>query len=231
MNIPILDLLPAPFVWIDIPGKGYSIGKYPITNAQFAKFIEAGGYSEPKWWMDKGWHKCEAGNWTQPPFWNDPIWNGLEQPVNGVSWYEAAAFCSWLSAATGENIMLPTEDQWQYAAQSDDGRAYPWGNDWDGSRCNNSVDQIGAGKTTPVRQFEGKGDSPFGVVDMVGNVWEWCLTGYDNNGNATNSNARYYALRGISWGGIYKETFRCTYRVMDSPYFRYETRGFRISRS
>jgi len=189
--MPSSALLPAPFAWIEIPGrKGktwqgapYQIAKYHVTNAQFRLFVDAGGYRERKWWTDAGWAAREREKWTEPRYWSDSKWNGNEYPVVGVSWYEAVAYCLWLSEALGEKIMLPTEDQWQYAAQGDDKRAYPWGNTWDGSRCNNRVGGQGIGKTTPVRQYEGKGDSPFGVVDMAGNVWEWCLTDYETKSN------------------------------------------------
>src|SRR5690606_8543992 len=116
-------------------------------------------------------------------FWDDSQWNGADYPVVGVSWYEAVAFCRWLSEATGEAITLPTEEQWQYAAQGDDGRKYPWGDEWDCTRCNNSVEPCHSDGTTPVRQYEGPGDSPFGVVDMSGNVWEWTLTEYESGVN------------------------------------------------
>ncbi|MFW5748981.1 MAG: formylglycine-generating enzyme family protein, partial [Chloroflexota bacterium] len=262
-----LSLMPAPFEWIEIPGgrgtmktdesgvtltiptEKYWISKYPITNAQFAKFIEAGGYRERRWWTDAGWDAREKGwepffkdtdnkwkvrvtnqPWTQPRYWTNSKWNGAEQPVLGVSWYEAVAFCLWLSDVTGEKIMLPTEAQRQYAAQADDGRAYPWGNDWDASRCNNNVDSKGIGKTTSVRQYEGKGDSPFGVVDMSGNVWEWCLTDYDNRTNYINSNATYRVLRGGSWNSSDTVYFRCDFRFRYIPYFRGNIGGFRLSR-
>ncbi len=224
-------LLPAPFDWIDIPGKGYSIAKYPITNAQFAKFIEAGGYKQKKWWTDAGWTQREKDAWTQPRSWTDSQWNGAEQPVVGVSWYESVAFCLWLSETTGEKIMLPTENQWQYAAQGDDGRDYPWGKQWDASRCNNNVDQKGIGKTTPVTQYKGKGDSPFGVVDMAGNVWEWCLTDYNNKTNDMNSSATDRVLRGGSWINSNSDFFRCDFRDWCYPHYWFDGWGFRISRS
>jgi formylglycine-generating enzyme required for sulfatase activity len=234
--------MPAPFDWIEIPNKGYSIAKYPITNAQFAKFIEAGGYKEPKWWTPDGWTKCQEGwhfangwkpsgkAWTQPRYWDDSQWIGPEHPVVGVSWYEAIAFCLWLSDVSGEKIMLPTESQWQYAAQGDNKREFPWGNEWDPNRCNNNVDQKGIGRTTPVRQYEGKGDSPFGVVDMVGNVWEWCLTDYAAEANDMNSNVTYRVLRGGSWSNYLTSMFHCAARGRNNPYGRSEFRGFRIAR-
>lgn len=239
-----LTLMPAPFDWIEIPKKGYRIAKYPVTNAQFATFIEAGGYKQQKWWTQAGWEAKAKGwarnsskstweetgtAWTQPRYWTDSQWNGAEQPVVGVSWYEAVAFCLWLSDVTGENIMLPTEDQWQYAAQGDDGRDYPWGNDWDCKRCNNSVKPCNSNVTTPVRQYEGKGDSPFGVVDMAGNVWEWCLTDYNNKTNDMNSYAAYRVLRGGSWYGNFTDLFRCDCRGRLNPHNGVYGDGFRVS--
>jgi formylglycine-generating enzyme required for sulfatase activity len=256
-----LDLLPAPFAWIEIPGgrgtmktdeakvtltvptERYWIAKYPITNAQFAKFIEAGGYRERQWWTEAGWKAREEGwhydngwkpsgqPWTQPRFWTDAAWNGAAQPVVGVSWYEAVAFCQWLSETTGERITLPTEAQWQRAAQGDDGRAYPWSNDWDCARCNNSVKPCDSSVTTPVRRYEGKGDSPFGVVDMAGNVWEWCSTDYASGSEDVNSHSEARVLRGGSWVSYNLDRFRAMFRFWDSPYGGTYGWGFRCARS
>jgi formylglycine-generating enzyme required for sulfatase activity len=237
-----LSLMPAPFDWIEIPKQGYSIAKYPVTNAQFRKFIEAEGYKNQQWWTQAGWKVREEGwhhdggwkpsgtPWTEPRYWRDSKWNGDTQPVVGVSWYESVAFCLWLSEVTGEKIMLPTEEQWQYAAQGADGRIYAWGPKWDASRCNNNVDQKGVGKTTPVTQYEGKGDSPFGVVDMAGNVWEWCLTDYQNKTNDINSEATYRVLRGGSWVNSSSDFFRCDSRDDWYPHYGFIINGFRVSR-
>ncbi len=243
-------LLPAPFSWVDIPaGKvklkvggylkadttfdvpAFSIARYPVTNAQFAKFVEAGGYRERQWWTEAGWEAREKG-WTAPRYWTDSKWNGADQPVVGVSWYEAVAFCKWLSATTGERIMLPTEGQWQRAAQGDDRRAYPWGNEWDCKRCNNSVEPCKSEVTTPVTRYEGeqKGDSFFGVTDMAGNVWEWCLTTY-KTGSESLEGEDARVLHGGSWylNGVGR--FRCDYRYRLFPQGRNDDGGFRISRS
>lgn len=244
-----IDLMPAPFGWIEIPGgrgalktddadvtlsipaERYWIAKYPVTNAQFAKFIEARGYDNDQWWTSEGWGYRQKEGWTAPRYWNDSKWNGAAQPVVGVSWYEAVAFCLWLSEITGEQIMLPTEAQWQYAAQGDDGWVYPWGSDWDCKRCNNSVSPCDSSVTTPVTQYEGKGDSPSGVVDMAGNVWEWCLTDYEQKTNEPNSNANRRVLRGGSWNDSYTRFFRCDYRGWDTPDDGDSYRGFRLARS
>ena len=215
-------------VTLSIPSQTYWMAKYPVTNAQYAKFIEAGGYSTQRWWTAQGWQTCQKRNWTQPRYWTDAKWKGPEQPVVGVSWVEAVAFCRWLSEMTGEKIMLPTEAQWQYAAQGDDGRAYPWGNAWDAGRCNNNVDGKGIGRTTPVQQYEGKGDSPFGVVDMAGNVWEWCSTSY-NTGRDDLDGTDLRVLRGGSWDLTLTDIFRCTFRYRFTPTHGNTYGGFRLA--
>jgi len=248
------DILPQPFAWIDIPAgqvtlegrKGsyipegetrtfdvpaFQIAKYPITNVQFAKFIEAGGYDNQRWWTDAGWNYRQKEGWQLPRYWNNDEYNSETQPIVGVSWFEAIAFCNWLNQASGmDNITLPTDQQWQRAAQGDDGRTYPWGNDWDCKRCNNPVKPCDSNVTTPVTQYEGKGDSPFGVVDMSGNVWEWCLTDYENKTNDVNISANTRVLRGGSWFSYVTDYFRCDYRDWFDPSLRSFNGGFRLSR-
>lgn len=244
-----IDLMPAPFDWIEIPGgKGtlktdeegitlatptqhYWMAKYPVTNAQYAKFIEAGGYNQANWWTATGWELCQKEKWTEPRFWQNVQFNHPTQPVVGVSWYESVAFCRWLSDHASEQILLPTEAQWQYAAQGSDQRNYPWGNQWDAERCNNNADQRGAGRTTSVSTYEGKGDSPFGVVAMAGNVWEWCLTNHHDQNNDININTDRRVLRGGSWGYMTTFNFRCYYRSWLNPYVGVNSLGFRLCRN
>ena len=236
------DLLPQPFDWIEIPGKGYSIAKYPVTNAQFKLFIDAGGYTNRQWWTDDGWEARAKGwqpkdrsfiemgtAWRQPRYWMDAKLNEAEQPVIGVSWYESVAYCRWLSDRTDENIRLLTDDEWQYAAQGNDWRAFPWGNEWDCQRCNNSVSPCQSDHTTPVRQYEGMGDSPFGVVDMAGNVWEWCLTDEESLTDDLSSAAKYRVLRGGSWVNGSTGRFRCGNRSGNSPVNGSYNIGFRLA--
>jgi formylglycine-generating enzyme required for sulfatase activity len=213
----------------------FAIAKYPITNAQFAKFIEAGGYQMKKWWTAEGWDVKEERNWMEPCYWKDNKWNGKLYPVVGVSWYEALAFSQWLSDMSGDKIFLPSEHQWQRAAQAlPDGRdsryAYPWGNDWNETSCNNAVGKDWQkNSTSPVTQFEGKGSSPCKVVDMVGNVWEWCLTNWETEAISIEK-ANIRVLRGGAWDCDSPEMFRVDCRFRDQPSHQYNTIGFRLVR-
>jgi formylglycine-generating enzyme required for sulfatase activity len=237
-------LLPAPFEMIPIPagkvtletGKtfdvpAFSIARYPVTNAHYRPFVSGGGYSEQRWWTRDGWAARQAGGWTQPRYWDDAKWNGDDDPVVGVSWYEAVAYCRWLSAQTGGQIALPTEQMWQRAAQGDKGWKYPWGNEWDGARCNNSVGQYNSDRTTPVTQYAGKdkGDSPFGVSDMAGNVWEWCITDYNTGDQDVNNRAAYRVLRGGAWNDDVADLFAAANRYGLSPVVRVNYFGFRFA--
>ncbi len=206
----------------------FVIAKYPITTLQFAQFINSGGYKEKKWWTEDGWRFRNEEAWTQPEAWNNKQSSNNEHPVVGVSWYEAVAFCTWLSKVTDEKITLPNETQWQHAAQGDDGREYPWAATWKYRYCNTI--ETGIQKTTPVRQYEGKGDSPFGVVDMVGNVWEWCRTDYDNGTNDVNRNSDWRVLRGGSW--LINQNFaHVSFRSCNPPNYRGNESGFRVVHS
>jgi len=245
MFLNMIDLMPAPFAWVAIPagtvtleaggsigvgGKtfevpAFSIAKYPVTNAQYAKFIAAHGYSERRWWTDEGWIEREKNTWTEPRHWQDAQWNQSDYPVVGVSWYETVAFCQWLGETAQEQVTLPSEQQWQRAAQGDNNRAYAWGNTFDKNCCNFNTQG-----TTAVMQYEGTGDSPFGVVDMTGNVWEWCLTAYESGTNYL-TGADGCLLRGGSWHGSFSDGLRVSVRNWDAPDIRYGSIGFRCTRS
>jgi len=196
-------ILPQPFDWCYIPaGKviltpddvldssiyikeyitvnlsPYWISKYPITNKQYMEFVKD-GYED------------------FPSMYPNSEFSGDNYPVVGVFWSFAIKFCQWLSNKTNQMILLPTDAQWQYAAQGDDGRKYPWGNNFDKNLSNTA--ESGIGKTTPVTQYP-NGASPFGVIDMVGNVWKWCLTEHDTGSNKIEIGMdNKHILRGGSW--------------------------------
>jgi formylglycine-generating enzyme required for sulfatase activity len=218
----------------------FEISKYPITNLQFKQFIDSGGYEEKDWWTKVGWENKYKGwrvdakddwhpnnSWSTPCFFDNPKFNQDNQPVVGVSWYEAVAFCLWLSDVTGEKITLPSNAQWQRAAQGDDKRRYPWGNDWNTLLCNNN--EHGLNRTTLVTEFEGKGNSPFGVVDMAGNIWEWCSTAFlTGSDDIDGGDIRLW--KGGSWKNKEREMFRVSLCRGVSPIVRYDDWGFRIVR-
>jgi len=156
---------------IDLPT--YFIGRTPVTNAQWRRFVVQDGYTNRDYWTESGWEWREREKIRQPDYWDNPKFNGDNQPVVGISWYEAVAYCRWLSDVTGQAFYLPSEAEWEKAARGPDGRIYPWGNDWQPGYCNS--EELGLGRTAPVGSFPA-GAGPYGALDMVGNIWEWCAT-------------------------------------------------------
>ncbi len=199
--------------------KPYQIAKYPVTNLQYRRFVDADGYMKREYWSNDGWawrdgeyhslastlHEIDRlsrrplNRHNEPAFWRDLKWNNPLAPIVGVNWFEAEAYCNWLSCELNKPIRLPYEEEWARAACHTDGRAYPWGNRFDRFRLN-SRDWWGeaeneARSTTMVGQFEG-GNSVAGISDMSGNVWEWTNSWFDDQ-------QREWVLRGGSWDGHY----------------------------
>ena len=178
--------------------------KTPVTNTQFRPFVESGGYTNQTLWTTAGWQWRIRRKIQQPRHWEDRQWGTPQQPVIGVSWYEATAYTNWLAQTTDAIIRLPTEAEWEKAARGVDGRTYPWGDAApDQSHCN-FADQ--KGKTTPVGNYPA-GVSPYGALDMAGNVWEWIGThwvedyvNYANVASHEKEGNGLRSLRGGSWG-------------------------------
>jgi formylglycine-generating enzyme required for sulfatase activity len=210
----------------------FAMARYPVTNACYAGFVQAGGYENSAWWSAAGWAARVKEKWTEPRHWHSRDWNQPDCPVVGVSWYEAMAFCRWLSEARGERITLPTEQQWQRAAQGDDGRLYPWGNEEPAAQlCNWNRD---VDETTRVGRYTA-GAGPFGVMDLAGNVWEWCLTGWES-GAIDPEGDELRVLRGGSWSSDSVLSLRVTNRSSRDPntrlapgYRHHVTVGFRCA--
>jgi formylglycine-generating enzyme required for sulfatase activity len=131
----------------------FSIGRTPVTNQRYAEFVETG--------------------WAPPGYWgsNHPPSHLADHPVVEVTRADALAFCLWLSDETRRPIRLPGSEEWRWAAEGPEGRVYPWGDSFEPDRCNTVEASIGT--TTPVDAYP-DGASPFGTLDMAGNVWEWC---------------------------------------------------------
>jgi formylglycine-generating enzyme required for sulfatase activity/class 3 adenylate cyclase len=203
----------------------YQLSKYPVTYAEYARFIEAGGYQDKSFWTEAGW--IEIGQiQNEPRYWQDVRFNKPNQPVIGLSWYECVAYCRWMSAESGQLYRLPTEAEWEKGARGVDGRVYPWGNEFEASRLNTRAGDQQVCTITPVGIYP-TGVSPFGLFDCAGNVWEWCATRwkkpfpYDVNQDEWQADylegQNLRVLRGGSWN--YKaEVTRCGYRFKFQPY-------------
>ncbi|NCC37506.1 MAG: formylglycine-generating enzyme family protein, partial [Chloroflexia bacterium] len=212
----------------------YWIGTTPVTNAQFRPFVEGDGYTNRAYWTEAGWQWREGDKIIKPDYWDDAKWNGDNYPVVGVNWFEAVAYVRWLSAQTGHPFRLPSEAEWEKAARGSEGLIWPWGNRWEAGRCNS--EEAGIAKTSPVGQFPG-GASPYGALDMAGNVWEWCATqsgkGYpyqleDEWQAAYLEGDKVRKLRGGSW---YREQkfVRASYRNDVTPRSRNSSNGLRVA--
>src|SRR5262249_22879470 len=111
----------------------FRIGRYPVTVAQYRLFVADGAYDDPRWWMPQGWDWENKLSISEPAYWDDERYNTPNQPVVGVSWYEAAAFCAWLdirlrdALGTRWQIGLPSEAQWEVAAMWDGKTMRHWG--------------------------------------------------------------------------------------------------------
>jgi formylglycine-generating enzyme required for sulfatase activity len=162
---------------MDIPAHSFHIGKFPVTNEQYQCFIDSpDGYVNDHWWN----FSEHARKYRSVP--REPIASyfqrGPKRPRVMVCWYDALAFCRWLSIRMGVSIFLPTTAQWMRAAQGDEPRHFPWGDEPDKTRCNTL--ESGILETTDVDRHP-SGASPFGAYDMSGNVWEWSFTKYEDN--------------------------------------------------
>ena len=234
---------PAHVVEIDT----YYIGKLEISNGEWRKFRDDAGYDDPKFWP--GGHvvpRDQIPYWTQANNHGGGTPGSDNYPVLGVNWDGAVAYCNWLSAKTGKKYRLPTEAEWEKAARGTDGRRYPWGNTIDRSLAN----YVGAqpfDTGMPVGSYDGskRGElqtrsnaSPFGALDMAGNVMEWCSDWYgqDYYGASPRKNPKgpaTGAYRVVRGGSFFVEPFelRSTARSAAWPSFQaHRMIGFRAVR-
>jgi formylglycine-generating enzyme required for sulfatase activity len=155
--------------------KGLEMGACPVTNRWFAQFVK-NGYSDPRFWGEQGQHWLKYTGAKHPLLWHERSWTCPNSPVVGVCWYEADAFCRWLTRICddGFTYRLPDEREWEATAAGFKNREYPWGK-WAENLCNTS--ESGIEKPSPVGIFP-KGDTPEGISDLSGNVWEWTSSDY-----------------------------------------------------
>ncbi len=189
----------------------FKLDKFEVTNADFKKFVDATGYqTDAEKSGDKAWTAFAAGK--------------DNHPVVKVSWNDATAFCKWAGKR------LPTEAEWEKAARGDDGRTYPWGNDWDPKKAN--VKDSGLRGTTAVGSFP-TGASALGAMDMAGNVWEWTAdVAKPYEGNTTASKLygpNLYIIRGGGWFDA-KEQVASYFRNSAVPTTANDDLGFRCAK-
>jgi len=193
----------------------YQIGRYPVTNYEYRAYVQDTGTAPPRNWEGNDYPE-ELG----------------DHPVVYVSWDNAVAYCQWLSQKTGKTYRLPTEAEWEKAARGDENYTWPWGDEWDETRCNSK--ESGLGHTTPVGQYSPIGDSLYGAADMAGNVWEWCSSLYQpypyriDGGREDLDAGGDRVLRG---GCFLQESrfVRCTYRYNRLPNSHDNSTGFRVA--
>ena len=186
----------------------YRIARYPVTNAHYKHFVDATGHGSPQ--------HLPHGHIPQ----------GKEQhPVVHVTWHDVVAFCKWAG------VMLPSEAQWEKAVRGTDGRNYPWGNERPTEQlCNFDGNE---GDSTPVGNYSPRGDSPYGVADGAGNVWEWTRSLYKaypyaaSDGREDPPARDLLTLRGGSWFH-YESYVRCAERLSYNPNFSDDDLGFRV---
>jgi formylglycine-generating enzyme required for sulfatase activity len=276
----------------------FAIAQFPVTNAEWALFMQAGGYEEERWWETeearawrrgegaaegakqqqrdyrksvqdnfdsiRQWHQQgritskDADDWeaiarmsddefeallaewypparqTQPAYWHDDAFNHPAQPVVGICWFEARAYCAWLSAQTGQAFRLPTEAEWEAAARGVPCHRYAFGGDFDAARCNTFETHVR--HTTPIGVFPG-GQTPEGLVDMTGNTWDWISSLYTpylydaaDGREALSPPGARRVVRGGAWNGG-RGLARASFRGGDAPGDRSDNVGLRVVRS
>lgn len=201
----------------------YELARYPVTNADYSLFTWETGYRLPRFWLGFTFSEEE-----------------VDHPVVGINRVDALAYCEWLSDKAGAQAgrsayRLPTEAEWEQAARgSADDRIYPWGNTFDPWRCNTV--ESGKRGTSPVGSYSPGGDSPWGVNDLVGNVWEWTastLRAYPyqpDDGRQNLDSPDVCVIRGGSWY-YSRKLARCSAREGVLPNFVSPALGFRVART
>ncbi len=238
--------------WVEIPGGDFQYGseeeysakpeiispstfrisRYPITAVQFQAFLD-----DPEGYINERWLEGLAVHEGDPQM-HEQYFKYDNHPRETVNWYQAMAFCRWLSWRMGSGydlkkidewkVRLPTEFEWEKAARGTDGRLYPYKGDYDPAKAN--THDTGIRQTSAVGIFP-NGASPDGAMDMSGNVWEWCLSNRDKPAreaqkeNLRNENSR--VLRGGSWSLIQGSSC-AVYRFSRDPASRNSPIGFRL---
>lgn len=227
----------------DVPGcpetdyetPAFLFARYAVTNAQFQKFVDVGGYSELELWDREIWpHLIDFKDLTEEPgprFWRNGRHNRrlAEHPVVGICYYEAAAYVRWAG------FRMPTEAEWQMAASwrirssANVLRRYPWGDALDVSKCN--IWASGLARTVPVNAYA-NGAAPNGVCQLCGNVWEWTSSDFemcDDEGNPVLGDMLMKSIRGGAYDTYFPLQATSCFRTALPSLARPHNVGFRLA--
>jgi formylglycine-generating enzyme required for sulfatase activity len=235
--------------WVDLDGGSFTMGEEgafqsvrphvervaafrmfsrPITVQDYAPFLGSGGYRAPAFWTaGREEEVMDPVGWAEQRF-------HPNRPVVGVSWYEAMAFCRWATSSWGLDVDLPTDIEWEFAARGPEGRRYAWGpeepGEGDQARGNHDWGIGAVGHPTPVGAFPG--GSQGRLLDLSGNVWEWCHDPFSKDrryekAGAADLRGAPRVMRGGSWNGS-ASRLRCAVRTGRRPWHRGLRLGFRV---
>jgi formylglycine-generating enzyme required for sulfatase activity len=203
--------------------ESFYLDRYPVSNVDYKRFVDETEHPVP--YYSVSWCPTEGYNWD-PETRTFPEGKG-EHPVVLVTWQDALAYAQWAGKR------LPTEAEWELAARGFEGRTWPWGDKAGPGRCNTS--EAGLGTTAPVHKFMPAGDSPEGVADMIGNVWEWTATlfrpyPYDaSDGRERRTGNGWRVLRG---GSFVNDLYQARgYARLDGDFLFFNNVGFRCAAS
>ncbi|WP_459869469.1 formylglycine-generating enzyme family protein [Endothiovibrio diazotrophicus] len=205
----------------------FRLARRPVTVAEFARFIDDGGCRDRRWWRED-----RLGEEESPKEWDEQAYYFPNHPVTGASWFEANAYCAWLTERrrrlgeidAGERIRLPREEEWEWAARGAGLRCYPWGDQEATEGRLNFGREVA--RPTPVGIYPG-GHTPEDLEDMAGNVWEWCVNEYRAPERTGTEGNAPRVLRGGSWLSHRRGT-RCEARNGLFPFNRLGDVGFRV---
>ena len=233
----------------------FELSLYEVTHGEFSKFVEDTEYEPAKAcavYVKDGWGHRDWANWQNPGIERPPQDN---EPVTCVSWNDATAYISWLNEKTGETYRLPTEAEFEYAARAGTSSTFAWGEDpnggceqanqfdttgveafpdifWEGAECNDGLPMV-----APVGSLD---PNPFGLYDIVGNVWEWTQDCYvlpypddiptDGSAMEVDGECEKRTVRGGSWE-TRPSRMAVAWRGRDYPHQAFRTFGFRLART
>ena len=208
----------------------FDIAHVSVTVNQYAAFLNSGSVREERWWSSEGWswlHGATCG-WGRENRWQPDAWEVQRQrphhPVVGVTWFEAEAYCQWVSHEKKQVVRLPSEEEWEFAARGEEGLPFPWGDTFVPSLANTLESEL----NDTVEAGSMAGDvSPFGVLEMAGNVQEWTLSSYTPLPGEVYSDRSLKVARGGSFNDSAYGA-RTSYRRAYPPAYFYSFLGFRV---